>query len=187
MTDVLPAGRSEIPVVHTAVRYAATVLALASLVGCNPDSRRSGDALPAIGVVTVVGDETATAVLSQLADNGIQTANSLEDQPASKLIVIVQDCMVGPLPVHQQIVKSLDKRPTEEYLWILTNSSKAMVDDQELLELEELECREMFNSQGLPGDDVTFGFDSSTALVRSDYPCPKGWPEIIRHIRSVAR
>lgn len=152
--------------------------------GCNADSPRRETAQQSV-VVTIVGDETASAVVNQLAKHGIRATSTLDQQADSSLIVVVQDSTVGPLPVHLEIAKALQKRPTEEYIWVFTNTS--MVDDQELLELEELECREIFNRQGLPGDYVMFGFDSPSALVRPDYDCPKGWEAIVRHILNVAR
>jgi translation elongation factor EF-Tu-like GTPase len=135
------------------------------------------------GFVTVVGDATASTVREQLGKSGIRTSSTLDDQADSSLIIVVQDSTVGPMPVHLEIAKVLGERSGSEYLWIFT--STAMVDDQELLELEELECREIFNGVGLPGDDVPFAFDSTDAPVASEYECPKGWNAIVGHIRSV--
>ena len=152
--------------------------------GCNADSPRSVPARQS-SFVTVVGDETASAVIDELAKHDIRSVETLERQADSSVIVVVQDSTVGPLSIHSDLAKGLEKRPAEEYVWVFTNTS--MVGDQELLELEELECREIFNSQGLPGDDIMFGFDSSTALVSPTYDCPKGWTAIVRYIRNVAR
>ena len=44
------------------------------------------------------------------------------------------------MPVHQRIVGQLASREPTDFLWIFTKTSQ--IDDLELLELEELECRE---------------------------------------------
>ena len=160
-----------------------TVLVSATLIGCsNPPDRQPEDVPSSAGFVTVVGDDTASLVVDQLGKHSVRTSTSLDDQAESSLLIVVQDCTVGPLPVHWEIAQKLSIRPDGDYLWIFTNTS--LVDDQELLELEELECREIFSSQGLPGDSVMFGFDSPSALVRPDYACPKGWSVIIRHVQT---
>ena len=158
---------------------------LLAITGC--DSTSPEEVQPEANriMVTVVGDDTASLAINELMKHGIEADSTLENQHESSVIVVVQDSTVGPLPIHLEIAKLIQKRPTEDYIWVFTNT--AMVDDQELLELEELECREIFNSQGLPGDDIVFGFDSSTARVSPDYSCPKGWTAIARHIRNVAR
>lgn len=165
-------------------RICLAVVVAAFITGCNSDSR-STKTLRATCVVTVVGDESASVVCDRLEKHGIQTETTLDSQSASDLVIVVQDSTVGPLPIHSQIAKSLERRPSQEYLWIFTNTS--MVDDQELLELEELECREIFNSQGLPGDEVPFAFDSPNALVRMDFPCPRGWDAIVAYVLSQRR
>jgi hypothetical protein len=171
--------------VHIVLKLFFAVLAVATVNGCGARTGPNETPRSPAGFVTVVGDATSTEVLKQLKSNGIRTSSSLEDQGDSSLIIVVQDSTVGPMPVHLEIAKSLDKRPHAEYLWIFTNTS--MVDDQELLELEELECREIFNSQGLPGNDISFAFDSAGARVAAGYQCPKGWDEINRHVRSIVR
>lgn len=153
------------------------------LFGCNADLPLS-EPVQRSTFVIVVGDKTASSVIDELAKRNIRSIPTLENQADSSMIIIVQDSTVGSLPIHLEIAKAIKKRPTEEYVWVFTKTSK--VDDQELLELAELECREIFNSQGLPGDVIVFGFDSSTALVRSDYVCPKGWEAIAAHIENVA-
>lgn len=164
----------------------ALIAPLASLciLGCNTDSPRLEPARASV-VITVLGDATAAAVITELSKHDIRSVETLAQQADSSLIVVVQDSTVGPMPVHLEIAKALQKRPAEEYVWVFTKT--ALVDDQELLELEELECREIFNSQGLPGDYILFGFDSLTAPVRSDYDCPRGWEAIASHIKKMAR
>jgi translation elongation factor EF-Tu-like GTPase len=135
--------------------------------------------------VTVVGDKTTPLVIAELRRQGINSVSTIDQQSESSVIIVVQDSTVGPMPIHLEIAKSLEKRPAKAFVWVFTNSTK--VGDQELLELEELECREIFNSQGLPGDHVIFGFDSSSALVSPTYNCPRGWTAIVQHIRNAAQ
>ena len=169
---------------RTVMKHALNLLMIAAVSGCGPRAVPSDDAAPpSTGFVTVVGDATASTVVEQLDKNGIRTSTTLDDQADSSLLIVVQDSTVGPMPVHLELSKILGERHGSEYLWIFTNTS--MVDDQELLELEELECRDIFNGVGLPGDDVPFAFDSAGAPVASDYECPKGWSAIVEHIRSI--
>lgn len=160
-----------------------SVAALLALIGCNPGSTEQSDPT----IITVVGDETAASVIEELSIHGFEINTTLDHQPRSSAIVIVQDSTKGPIPVHLEIAKSLQNRPAKELFWVFTNTDPAMVDDQELLELEELECRELFISQGLPGKTVVFGFDSTTACVSPNFDCPKGWDAIVRHLKDVAR
>lgn len=162
-----------------------TAISLLAITGCSSTTREEARPETAPIIVTVVGDETASLAKNELSKLGIEIVSTLDNQQDSSVIVVVLDSTVGPLPIHLEIAKSVQKRPAKDYVWIFTNT--AMVDDQELLELEELECREIFNSQGLPGDEVVFGFDSPTARVSPNYNCPKGWNAIARHIRNVAR
>lgn len=177
--------RCEFSLMQTLIRPIAFICTFLLLVGCTPSSGPAPASPQPRGFVTVVGDATAKTVADKFDASGIKTSTTLDDQADSALIIVVQDSSVGPLPIHLEIAQALRKRPHAEYLWIFTNTD--LVDDQELLELEELECREIFNGQQLPGDDVTFAFDTVSAPVRSDYACPKGWDAIIRHVKRSMR
>lgn len=161
----------------------ASLLA-ATLVACRPHADLATDNMQRTKeFVTVVGDATASIVRARLEKNRIRTSDTLDDQDDSSLIIIVQDSTVGPLPVHLEIAKLLKQRPHHEYLWVFTNTS--MVDDQELIELEILECADILISQGLPGEHVLFTFDSPLVCVDPKYDNPKGWDQIVGHIRQV--
>lgn len=98
--------------------------------------------------------------------------------------MLVVDAMQGPSPVHKELIAKLVVRPSERMLCVLANTR--FVDDRELLELEELELREMFNSQGMRGDEIPFAFDSDEGAVDSNADL-KGWPEIAAYVASRAQ
>ena len=126
--------------------------------------------------VLVVGDGTAADVATQLRNRGLSVTDSREIISSASLIVIAQDASVGPMPIHRELAQEIGKSKNHKILWVQTNSS--LVDDQELLELEELEAREILNSHGLPGDTAQFAVDSESAPVESEAPTLKGWTAI---------
>ena len=100
-------------------------------------------------------------------------------------MIVVQDSTAEPMPVHLAFIERLHKRAARPYLCVFTNTSK--IDDQELLEIETVEFRELFNGQGLPGDKIQFAFASVTAPVASTSSCPKGWDAIEKYVRALVK
>ena len=133
-------------------------------------------------LVIVVGDETAEEVVRRLDTASVRTSTDLTDQAEAALVIVAQDATQGASAVHKELVAQLRSRDAEHFLWLMTRSSQ--IEDQELLELEELEARELLNEHGLPGDGIPFAFDSEDAPVDPSYGCLKGWDDVNRHVAS---
>ncbi len=134
-------------------------------------------------LVVVVVDSSASDVVDKLQKAGFNISPSLDDQESSALVIVVQNSSAGTVPEHADIAKRLLERDERHFLWLFSNTS--LIEDSELLELEELECRELFNSHGLPGDDVTIVFDSVDAPLSPDDDRPKGWDAINEYINTL--
>lgn len=132
-------------------------------------------------LVLVVGDETAKMVAAKLAENGIRATQNLSDEAYAKMLVFAVDSTTGPMPEHRELCWKLTNRPADQFLILFTKTNSIF--DDELLELEELECRELFNHNGLPGDRITAGYDAPrNGLGRG---LVGGWDDIVSLIRSV--
>ena len=143
-------------------------------------SERSESSEPASeGFVIVIGDYTATEVLRRLDDNSIRCWTDLTDQAYAKLIIVAQDAAQG-LTIHDDILNDLEPNGVKRLLWLMTNCD--LIDDQELLELEELEARELLSQHGFAGDVIQFAFDSGPASTEPIDDSPRGWAAITRYI-----
>jgi len=165
------------------VQYRAFVAVISLFLGCTPAPSKAdkpSERPPTNRTVIVVGDQTAKALVEQLRGKSVHVLSDLDSKDGVALIVILQDAMNGPMPVHREIVERIAKRADNRLLWVMTNSDK--IDDRELLELEELESRELLNKYGLPGDTAQFAFDSVKAVVSPSYVCPTGWNAIVQYI-----
>lgn len=164
--------------------YRTTLPLLLTLLGCARDNSPVTSPSPASqqSIVVVVGDATAADVAAQLRKAEVRVTDDRSLIGSASLVVIAQDATVGPLPVHREVAAEIARTGHRRVLWIQTKSSA--IDDQELLELEELEARELLNEYKLPGDTIQFAVDAESAPVDSRAPSLKGWTAIIRFVSS---
>lgn len=128
--------------------------------------------------ILVVGDETATDVAAELRNRNMSVTEDRQTIDSASLIVIAQDATLDPSPVHRELAQEIARSSNRKILWTLTKSST--VDDPELLELEELEARELLNKYGLLGDTIPFAVDAESVPVPANSPTLKGWTAIQR-------
>ena len=90
----------------------------------------------------------------------------------SDAVIILVDATQGPLPINREDIIlgwQFSSGPV-----MIGFSQSSLIDDAELLELEELEMRELLRTYGLPADRATVFFDSSNAPTK----LPKGYDAI---------
>lgn len=157
-------------------------LPLFALLGCERGDSFKTEPPPesAQSVIVVAGDESAAGVITALRKGNITVTDDKTSIASASLVVIAQDSMKGPMPVHRELVEEIAATGNRNVLWIQTKSSE--IDDQELLELEELEVRELLNDSGLPGDIIQFAVDSDSAPVDPRSPNLRGWTSITRFV-----
>lgn len=131
------------------------------------------------GFVIVIGDHTASEVLRHLDENSIRVWTDLTDQAYAKLIIVAQDAQQG-LTIHDKVLSELKPNDVKHLLWLMTNCD--LIEDQELLELEELEARELLIQHGFRGDAIQFAFDAGTVPAESFDDSPRGWAAIKQYI-----
>lgn len=94
------------------------------------------------------------------------------------IVLLTVDASVGPLPIHREHVLLARHMHVTDVAIILTRTH--LVDDPELLELEELEMREVISEYGFHGDDALCVLDHPGAGTTSSTPPAKGLPELLR-------
>ena len=166
---------------HRILLLLASIL---SLLGCSRGGVPGSSSAPAVqrSIVLVVDNATAANVADELRKGNISVTNDKSLLDSASLVVIAQDATTGPMPVHQEIVQQIARAGKHNVLWIQTKSTA--VDDQELLELEELEARELLNKHTLPGDTIQFAVDAESAPVDPKVSTLKGWPAILRFVQA---
>jgi hypothetical protein len=156
------------------------IMVLLIAVGC---SRRSEEASqehtqPATETsIAVLGDDTRTSFRNGLIQAGCNASSSASAHAEERIAIIaaadacvvVMDSTWGPKPIHREdilLASQFSRGPV-----FIALSKTSFVYDAELLELEELEMREVMNAYGLPGDTAGVFFDSNQARTRS----PRGY------------
>ena len=162
-------------------RFVLVVLMLLAGPACSrneaPPKSAPGEPQPAL--VLVAGDATAADVAAELRKRSIPVTEDRSQAKSAAVVLIAQDVTTGLLPLHAELVQEVASvQPQPKILWVLTRS--ALLDDQELLELEELEARELLNKHGLPGDTIAFAVDDESAPFDSTASTLKGWNQISR-------
>jgi hypothetical protein len=163
-------------------------MALLLAAGCgtgDTTSQQVPDPSPTAPTVVVVGDATAEFLVSRLSQQPVRVVRDLEVDREPRLVVIVQDAMTGAMPLHRALVERHATRKPVDILWVLTNTNK--IDDRELLELEELEARELLTTCGLPGDTTQFAFDAEAASTETSPRSPQGWEAIVTFVLGESR
>lgn len=151
--------------------------------------------------IALLGDRTRLALLRRLAttidaksndaaaevtaiattdDRGVTISTSKSDLVAAHaascstadLAVIAIDARDGLMPVHREHI-IFARHMAIPAVWVAFTHSDE-IDDPELLELEELEARELLSAYGCQGDDSIVAFDSEQAKVAHVVGATKG-------------
>ncbi len=166
------------------------ILVLLAAVGCSRQNeqasvrhaRRGSEA-----TIAVLGDDTRTSFRDGLLQVNCDATSPLSAKAEERIAVIaaadacvvVVDSTWGPKPIHREdilLARQFSRGPV-----FIAFSKTSLVDDAELLELQELEMRELMNAYDLPGDTAEVFFDSSGAMTG----LPRGYSaaaEILQNI-----
>ncbi|MFZ5832642.1 MAG: GTP-binding protein [Planctomycetota bacterium] len=155
--------------------------------------------------VALLGDETRVELLGQLADVSgtrltgdgehvglvvrsgpvrvdvtTEKSNTVTTHATScwnaELAAICVDARNGPMPVHREHILFARQMHVPNLMVAFTHAEA--IDDLELLELEELEMRELLNAYGWNGDEAFVIFDSNRAN-RLSSKAGHDWPEAL--------
>ena len=168
------------------------LLALLTALGCSPRSEKTsrGHAShTARASVAILGDDTRTSFRKGLLQAGCTTRSpwsaSIDERIAllakADACIVVVDSTQGPMPIHREDILLTNRFSRGPIFIAFSNTS--LIDDPELLELEELELRELMNTYGLPGDTAEFFFDSERAKT----PLPRGYSAAANVLRKIPK
>ncbi|MCW1921579.1 hypothetical protein OKA05_03375 [Luteolibacter arcticus] len=164
-----------------------TLVFVALLAACSdreaPQNAKSdGEKTVSTGpAVVVLGGDTSGPFVDGLRSAGVANAQASSSENVAeraKLVssadvaLVLVDATQGPLPVNREdvlLARQFCRGPV-----IIGFARSASIEDPELLELEELEMRELLNTYELPGETSTVCFDSEQARTKH----PKGFPAI---------
>lgn len=93
------------------------------------------------------------------------------------IVLLADNAADGPMPIHREHVILIRQMNVPQAMMLFTNCD--LVEDPELLELLELEMRELFNNYGLSGDAAQCVFDQENAKTSSKSKTRKGPEEIV--------
>lgn len=122
--------------------------------------------------VTLLGDDLRVQIAAGLRSNGLAKVNAPPKSSdaatiasaayKSDFVILVTDATQGPLPIHREHAMILRQLGIKRIGLLFANTEQlsGMSDAVELLELEELELREILNVYDLPGDTVTCFHDT---------------------------
>lgn len=133
--------------------------------------------------VAVLGGETSGEFVDGLQSAGVTNAQASSKADVAEraellvsadVAIILVDATQGPLPINREDIllsRQFCRGPV-----IVAFSRSASIDDPELLELEQIEMRELLNTYDLPGNIATVCFDSESARTK----LPKGFPAVAK-------
>lgn len=122
--------------------------------------------------VALLGDDVRVEIARDLRShdsleitvppNGSDAATFAAAAHNSDFVLLVTDATQGPLPIHREHAMILRQLGIKAIGLLFANTEQlsGMSDALELLELEELEVREVLNAYDLPGDTVTCFHDT---------------------------
>jgi translation elongation factor EF-Tu-like GTPase len=197
------------------LRIIAVLLSLSWLLGCSNEPAKQNVALPAENPgaachVAILGDVTRNDLLRNLANahgvtvkaSGVRKVaeagslrflssdeDSISVQAAlawdADLILLAVDATQGPLPVHREHV--LVSRQMAAPVVVIAFTKSRSIDDPGLLELEELEMRELLNTYALPGDTAPCVFDHQATKIPAGSKASKGPLQIVASLGAIAK
>jgi Elongation factor Tu GTP binding domain len=133
--------------------------------------------------VAEIRREAALMRFLSSADDNIATQAALAWE--ADLLLLAVDATQGPLPVHRE--HALLSRQMAVPTVVIAFTKSHAVDDPELLELEELEMRELLNKYGLPGDTAPCLFDHHATKTPARSRAAKGPMQIMDALGAIAK
>lgn len=172
---VLPAATYNVAILGDSTRIdLLTTIAAAHATPVNTDgSRTTAD----------LGRETAKLRFLSSREDTVATQAALAWE--ADLVLLAVDARQGPLPIHREHVLVTRQMAVPALVVAFTNSGA--IDDPELLELEELEMRELLNTYALPGDTAPCIFDHQAARTTAGSKAPKGPFQIVQSLEAIAK
>ncbi|MBN1909632.1 MAG: hypothetical protein JW818_07835 [Pirellulales bacterium] len=119
--------------------------------------------------VTATIDRRCVEVTAVKSDNVAEQAPSCS---VADGVAIVMDARDGPMPIHREHIVFARQMTVPTILVVFTHTDA--IDDPELLELEELEMRDLLNEYGWQGDAALVVYDSERASVGDRVGVPLG-------------
>jgi hypothetical protein len=155
------------------------------LVGRTANAAAAPATTQAVRTVALLGDATRLKLAERLtaaaksrpelrfvAAAGDGATEHLKLAAQADIMLLVVNSLDGPMPItreHALIARQMD---VPEVVIAFTNTTG--VDDPELLELVEMEVRELLNKYQLPGDNVACMLDEPKARVRPALKAARG-------------
>lgn len=164
------------------MRYAIlTSLWLTFVVGCDRTTEAPSAVSPKLSIA-FLGDDIRVHVAERFAsDSALKLVVPPKHSDAAvfaeaafnaDFVFLVTDATQGPLPIHREHAMILRQLGITSIGLMFANTDQlaGMADAAELLELEELEVRELLNTYDLPGDDLTCFHDTKLPAIESAEP-----------------
>ncbi|MHB1038254.1 MAG: hypothetical protein ACYC35_23080 [Pirellulales bacterium] len=180
----------------------------------NRESPPTSASRPTTYDVALVGDETRVDLLRALAtanhsatkasgnrivayvrrgNTQFRLFSTADDDPAAQaalaweadLALLATDSADGPMPVHREQIIVSRQMAVPNLVIALTRSQ--LIDDGELLELEELEMRELLKAYGFAGDNAVCVFDHPDAKAQRSGNVARGPEQIAQVLETVAK
>jgi hypothetical protein len=101
------------------------------------------------------------------------------------LTLLAVDATQGPLPIHREHV--LVSRQMAVPTVVIAFTKSRAIDDPELLEMEELEMRELLSKYALPGDRAPCVFDHQATKTPAGSKASKGPTQIVDSLGAIAK
>jgi translation elongation factor EF-Tu-like GTPase len=117
-----------------------------------PESLKRDDANAAIETTI---DNTQLVIRTHVGD---AVASSAADCVAADVALLAVDARDGPMPIHREHLILARQMHVPSIVVVLVHAME--IDDPDLLELEELEIRELLTKYGWDGDNANICFDA---------------------------
>jgi translation elongation factor EF-Tu-like GTPase len=134
-------------------------------------------------MVAEVRQGTSVFRLLSASQDSISTQAGLAWE--ADLVLLAVDATKSSLPVHREHV--LVARQMAVPAIVIAFTKSGLIKDPELLELEELELRDLLNKYYSAGNTAACVFDHPTARTTSRSSISKGFIEIVRSFSTIAR
>jgi hypothetical protein len=132
--------------------------------------------------VTAVIDGLRLEITTSKSDSVLAHASTSD---VADLAVVAVDARNGPMPVHREHILFARQMHIPTVLVAFTHSDA--IDDPELLELEELELRELLGMYDYNGDEAIVAFDSSAARIEHVAGAPMGAHSLLQSLSRQVR